>query len=131
MTSLRILVADDHDLIRCGLRTLLKSHSGWDICDEAQTGFEAVHKAQKLKPDVAILDIGMPGLDGLAAARKIRESSPRTELLILSMHYSDQLIRETVEAGARGYVVKSDSERDLVRAVEALANHKPFFTAQA
>lgn len=131
MYSLRILIADDHDLIRCGLRTLLQSHSGWDVCAEAQTGSEAVHKAQTLKPDVAILDIGMPGLDGLAATRKIRGASPRTEILILSMHYSDQLIRDTIEAGAHGYVIKSDSERDLVRAVDALANHRPFFTAQA
>jgi DNA-binding NarL/FixJ family response regulator len=131
MSSARILVADDHDLIRRGLKALLESHHGWEICGEAHTGSEAVGKAQELKPDIAILDIGMPDLNGLETARKIRKASPRTEILVLSVHYSDQLIRETVETGVRGYIVKSDSDRDLVRAVEALANHKPFFTPRA
>jgi DNA-binding NarL/FixJ family response regulator len=131
MSAARILVADDHDLVRRGLKALLESHQGWEICGEAHTGSEAVGKAQELKPDIAILDICMPDLNGLGAARKIRKASPRTEILVLSVHYSDQLIREAVETGARGYIVKSDSDRDLVRAVEALANHKPFFTLRA
>jgi DNA-binding NarL/FixJ family response regulator len=131
MSAARILVADDHDLVRRGLKALLESHHGWEICGEAHTGSEAVGKAQELKPDIAILDICMPDLNGLGAARKIRKASPRTEILVLSVHYSDQLIREAVETGARGYIVKSDSDRDLVRAVEALANHKPFFTLRA
>ena len=116
--------------MRRGLATLLKSHEGWKVCAEARTGFEAVSKAEKLKPDIVILDIAMPGLNGLDAARKIREVSPRTEILVLSVHYSDQLIRDILEAGVRGYVVKSDSDRDLVLAVEALGNHKPFFTSR-
>jgi DNA-binding NarL/FixJ family response regulator len=128
MTSLRILLADDHDLIRRGLKALLESHPEWEVCGEANTGREAVTQAEGLKPEVAILDITMPDLDGLGAARKIRKVSPNTEILILSMHYSDQLIRDTLDAGARGYIIKSDSERDLVTAVEALAKHKPFLT---
>jgi DNA-binding NarL/FixJ family response regulator len=128
--ALRILIADDHDLMRHGLTTLLKSREGWEICAEARTGFEAVSKAEKLQPDIAILDIAMPGLNGLDAARKIRRASPQTEILVLSVHYSDQLIRDILDAGVRGYVVKSDSDRDLVLAVEALANHQPFFTSR-
>jgi DNA-binding NarL/FixJ family response regulator len=116
--------------MRHGLTTLLKSHEGWEICAEARTGFEAVSKAEKLLPDIAILDIAMPGLNGLDAARKIRKVSPRTEILVLSVHYSDQLIRDILDAGVRGYVVKSDSDRDLVLAVEVLANHQPFFTSR-
>ncbi len=128
MKSLRILVADDHDLMRRGIRALLQSHEGWQICGEAKTGREAVKKAEELKPDVVILDISMPELNGVEAARRIRKASANTEVLILSMHYSDQLIREIVDAGIRGYIVKSDSDRDLIIAVETLAKHQPFFT---
>ena len=131
MNPLRILIADDHDLMRRGIRGLLESYPGWTICAEAKTGREAVAKAEELKPDIAILDISMPHLNGLEAARKIRKASPRTEVLILSMHCSDQLTREVLDAGARGYVLKSDSGRDLAIAIEALANHKPFLTPAA
>ena len=129
--SLRILLADDHDLMRRGLRAMLETRSDWEICGEAHTGKEAVRKTQELKPQVAILDISMPEMDGLEAARQIRRDSPKTEVLVLSMHYSDQLIREIVAAGVRGYVVKTDSDRDLLLAVEALGNHKPYFTPHA
>jgi DNA-binding NarL/FixJ family response regulator len=128
MKRLRILVADDHDLMRRGVKNLLLSNEGWEVCGEAQTGREAVTKSEELKPDIVILDIGMPDLNGLEAARRIQKASANTEILILSMHYSDQLIREIVDMGVRGYIVKSDSDRDLTSAVEALANHKPFFT---
>jgi DNA-binding NarL/FixJ family response regulator len=131
MNPLRILIADDHDLVRRGVKALLQSHEGWQICGEANTGREAVAKAEELKPDIAILDISMPDLNGLEAARRIRKASTGTEVLILSMHYSDQLIREIVDAGVRGYIVKSDSDRDLIIAVEALAKHQPFFTPHA
>jgi DNA-binding NarL/FixJ family response regulator len=131
MKTVRVLIADDHDLMRRGVRALLESRPEWQICAEAHTGSEALAKAEELQPDVAIVDITMPELNGVDAARRIRKASPKTEVLVLSMHYADQLIRDTVEAGARGYVVKSDSERDLVTAVEALANHKPFFTPRA
>jgi DNA-binding NarL/FixJ family response regulator len=131
MKSLRILVADDHDLVRRGIKGLLQSYPGWSICAEAKTGREAVAKAEELKPDIAILDISMPNLNGLEATRKIRMVSPRTEVLILTMHCSDHLIREIVDTGARGYILKSDSSRDLAIAIETLANHKPFFTPDA
>lgn len=131
MKPLRILIADDHDLLRRGVRALLQSHEGWEICGEASTGREAVAQAEQLKPDIVILDISMPGLNGLEAARRIRKSTPATEVLVLSMHYSDQLIREIVDAGVRGYIVKSDSDRDLIIAVETLSRHKPFFTPHA
>jgi DNA-binding NarL/FixJ family response regulator len=131
MKTLRILVADDHDLMRRGIKALLQSRPGWEVCGEAHTGREAVAKAEELKPDVVILDISMPDLNGVDAAKRIRKSSPDTEVLILSVHYSDQLIRDILEAGVRGYIVKSDSDRDLIIAVETLANHKPFFTPRA
>jgi len=131
MNTLRILIADDHDLMRRGLKSVLEARPGWTICGEAHTGREAVTKTEQLRPDIVVLDISMPELNGIEAARQILQASPNTEILILSVHYSDQLIREILEAGVRGYVVKSDSDRDLVVAVEALANHKPFFTPRA
>jgi DNA-binding NarL/FixJ family response regulator len=131
MRPLRILVADDHDLMRRGLKALLESRPGWSVCAEAHTGREAVAKAEELRPDIVILDITMPELNGVEAARRIIKASPNTEILVLSVHYSDQLIRDILDAGVRGYIVKSDSDRDLVIAVEALSNHKPFFTPRA
>src|SRR5690349_12655757 len=113
MPTLRILVADDHNLLRRGVKSLLEEHLDWKICGEATTGSEAVAKARELKPDIAILDFSMPDLNGLEAAKRIRLGSPATEVLILSVHYSDQLVREIVEAGVAGFVLKSDSDRDL------------------
>src|ERR1700720_925660 len=129
--SLRILIADDHQLFRDGVRALLQSHAGWEICGEARTGREAVVKAIELRPDIIILDISMPDLNGVDAARSIRMASKNTEILILSMHYSDQLIREVVDSGAHGYVLKSDPDHDLLIAVETLAGHELYFTSQA
>jgi DNA-binding NarL/FixJ family response regulator len=129
--TLRILIADDHQLFRNGVRALLQSHAGWEICGEASTGREAVAKTIELRPDVIILDISMPDLNGADAARRIRMASKNAEILILSVHYSDQLIREIIDAGGHGYVLKTDSDRDLLLAVESLARHKPFFTSKA
>jgi DNA-binding NarL/FixJ family response regulator len=131
MKPLRILVADDHDLMRRGIKTLLESRPSWQVCGEAHTGREAVAKSEELRPDIVILDMSMPDLNGLEAAKRIRKSLASAEVLILSMHYSDQLIREIVESGVRGYVSKSDSDRDLLTAVEALGNHSPFFSSVA
>jgi DNA-binding NarL/FixJ family response regulator len=128
---LRILVADDHDIVRRGLKNLLNTRVDWQICGEARTGREAVVLCEEHKPDIAILDISMPELNGLEATRRIRRDSPSTGILILSLHFSDQLVREVVEAGARGYVMKADTDRDLMTAVEAIANHRTFFTARA
>jgi DNA-binding NarL/FixJ family response regulator len=129
--ALRILVADDHDIIRRGLKQLLTAHSGWEVCAEAKTGREALTLAEQTKPDVVVMDLSMPDLNGLEAARRIRKALPRTEILVLTLHFSDQLVREIVEAGVRAYIMKSDADKDLVTAVEALANHRSFFTARA
>jgi len=131
MKPVRILIADDHDLFRRGVKALLQSHAGWEICGEARTGSDAVNQAKELMPDVVILDMRMPDLNGLEAARRIRMASKDTEILILSISWSDELIREIIEAGARGYVLKSDADDDLIAGVEALAAHKPFFTRRA
>ena len=125
--SLKILVADDHDLVRRGVKTLLETHAGWQVCAEARNGQEAVLKCQELKPNVAILDFNMPELNGLEAAKKILKLTPQIETLILSVDHSNQLIRDLLNAGVRGYILKSDSDRDLIAAVEALENHRPFF----
>jgi DNA-binding NarL/FixJ family response regulator len=131
MKNLKILIADDHDIVRRGIRSLIEARPEWEVCDEAHSGREAVAKAEERKPDIVILDVSMPELNGLEAARRIKKVSPNSEILILSVHYSDQLIKEILDAGVRGFVVKSDSDRDLVIAVESLANHKPFFTSMA
>ncbi|MGH9734246.1 MAG: response regulator [Candidatus Acidiferrales bacterium] len=131
MKSLRILIADDHDLIRRGVKSLLELHNGWKVCAEASKGPEAVEKTEQLKPDVVIIDVCMPELNGVEATRQIRKASPRTEVLVLSVHHSEHLIREILDAGARAFVVKTDCDNDLVRAVEALGEHKPFFNAYA
>ena len=127
---MRILIADDHDVVRAGLRQLLLERKGWEVCGEATTGRQATALALDLKPDVVVMDIAMPELNGLEAARQIRKSLPKTEIVILTLHLSDQLAYEIINAGIRGYVLKSDCNRDLVNAVEALGNHRPFFTAK-
>jgi DNA-binding NarL/FixJ family response regulator len=101
------------------------------VCAEAKTGREAVALADQFKPEVVVMDISMPDLNGLEAARRIRKQLPRTEIVILTLHFSDQLVREIVEAGVRAYIMKSDADKDLVSAVEALANHRSFFTSRA
>jgi len=130
MSPLRILIADDHSVVRAGLRTLVESRSGWEVCGEASDGREAVDKATKLKPDVAILDIGMPLLNGVEATRRIRAASPSTEILILTMHESDDLVQQVVEAGARGYILKDEADRVLLAAIDAARLHKPYFSTR-
>ena len=127
MANLRLLVADDHDVVRKGVRTLLEEQPGWEVCAEAADGREAVEKAKLEQPDVTILDLSMPELNGLEAAKEILKSV-QTKVLILTMYDSDPLIRQTLEAGARGYLLKSDAGRDLVSAVDALRRNKTFFT---
>jgi DNA-binding NarL/FixJ family response regulator len=127
---LQILIADDHEVARRGIRVLLESHPGWDVCGEAKDGRETVEMASQLNPDVILLDIGMPNLNGLEAARQILAASPDTAILILTMHDSDQMVREVLHAGARGFLLKSDAGRDLVAAVEALQRQSTFFTTR-
>ena len=126
----RILLADDHDVVRRGLRGLLEAQFGWEVCAEARTGREAIALAARTRPDVAVLDLAMPDLNGLEATRRIRRERPETEILVFTMHESDQLVREALAAGARGYLLKSDAAERLVDAVAALAQHRPFFTAK-
>jgi len=129
MNRARILIADDHAIVRRGLRALVESQAGWEICAEAFTGTEAVEKAGQFKPDVAVVDIGIPELNGLDATRHILKESPQTEVLILTMHQSEEVVREVLKAGARAYVLKSDADQNLVAAIEALLQHKPFLTS--
>jgi DNA-binding NarL/FixJ family response regulator len=126
----RILVADDHEVVRRGIQALLEAQPGWEISGEAADGQEAVVKAKHLKPDVVILDISMPTLNGLEATRQILKADPQARVLILTMHESDQVVREVLDAGARGYVLKSDAGRDLVAAVESMRRHNSFFTSR-
>jgi DNA-binding NarL/FixJ family response regulator len=124
--KVRILVVDDHSVVRHGLRVLLGAHPEWEIVGEAADGIEAVEKADLLKPDVILLDISMPRMDGLEACRRIRKSVPKSEILIVTQHDSPQMMREALGAGARGYVVKSNVARDLPAAVEAASQHRLF-----
>jgi DNA-binding NarL/FixJ family response regulator len=130
MSALRILIADDHEVVRHGIRSLLENHPGWEVCGEAVDGRDAVELARELHPDLALLDIGMPNLNGLDAARQILKTAPRIRVLILSMHSSDEVIREVLDVGARGFILKSDAARDLVAAVEALQRRTTFFTSE-
>lgn len=126
--TLRILLADDHELLRRGVRGLLRARRGWRVIGEAANGREAVEKATKLKPGVAVVDVSMPELDGLQATRQIRQASPTTEVVVLTMHESVQMVRRVLEAGALGYVLKSDLAANLVKAVEAVSAGKLFLT---
>jgi len=126
---LRILIADDHEVARKGIRSLLEGHAGWEVCGEARDGREAVECAGKLKPDVLLLDIGMPNLNGLDAARQILATTPDARILILTVHDSEQTVREVLAVGALGFLLKSDAGRDLLAAVEALQHRRTFFTS--
>jgi DNA-binding NarL/FixJ family response regulator len=128
--SVRILLADDHEIVRRGLKELLEEQIGWTVCAEAANGRDAVDLAVQTRPQVAVLDFSMPELNGLEATRRIREVCPKTEILVFTMHDSEELIREVLSAGARGYLVKSDATRQLIPAIEALARHKPYFSGR-
>ncbi len=127
---LRILIADDHEVARHGIRSLLEAHPGWEVCAEAKDGREAVELASSMNPHMILLDVGMPNLNGLEAARQILASSPDVPILILTMLDSDHVVREVLRAGARGFVLKSDAGRDLVAAIEALQLRRTFFTTK-
>lgn len=129
-TAPRILIADDHELVRKGLRSMLESRQGWTVCGEARHGREAVAMARECRPDIVIMDLTMPELNGLEATRQIRTSLPDTEVLILTMHHSEQLTREVLSAGARGYLLKTDAGDSVFDAVEALIRHQPYFTSR-
>jgi DNA-binding NarL/FixJ family response regulator len=126
----RILIADDHEVVRSGLRFILEGHPGWEVVAEAADGKEAVDKAVDSKPDVAIIDYSLPLMNGIEATRQIRTRVPKTEVLIFTMHDSDALLGEVLHAGARAFLLKSEAQNHLIAAVEALSAHKPFFTGR-
>ncbi len=128
MNRLRILLADDHEMVRKGLRATIEEHPGWEVCGEARTGREAVSKARELHPDVVVMDFAMPELNGMEATRQIRATVPSAEVLILSMHESEKLVREMLDAGAQGYLLKTDAGEFLITALQALSEHQPYFT---
>jgi DNA-binding NarL/FixJ family response regulator len=129
MKHTRILVADDHEVVRKGVTQILSSQPDFEVISEVQTGRAAVTEALRLKPDVLVMDVMMPDLNGLEATRQIMKSVPHAQVLILSMHESEELVREVLASGARGYVLKSDAGRELVSAVSALSQKRPFFTS--
>ncbi len=126
---LRILIADDHEIIRTGLQRLIEANSNWQVVAVAGDGKEAVEKAIETKPDIAIVDYSLPVFNGVEVTRQIRAKLPRTEVLIFTMHDNETLILDLLHAGARGYLLKSDANRYLISAIEALAIHKPYFTS--
>jgi DNA-binding NarL/FixJ family response regulator len=128
--KLRILIADDHDIVRQGTRAVLESQPGWQVCGFAATGREAVALAIELKPDVVVIDMTMPELNGLDASIQIKQQLPDTEILVFSGHESEELIRRAFEAGVKSFISKSEAHHSLVEAVRALSVHKPFFTAK-
>lgn len=127
----RILLADDHDVVRRGLRTLLEAKPGFEVCGEARTGREAVLKSQELNPDVIVMDISMPELNGLDATLQIRKLMPHAKVVIITQHDSEELARQIVKIGAHGYVLKTDSERDLVGTVIAVCQQQSFVNSRA
>lgn len=126
--TVNILIVDDHIAIRRGVRAILEARNGFEVVAEAGTGAEAILLAASHKPDVAVIDYSMPAMNGSQLARRIREASPRTEVLVYTMHESDALVRDVLGAGARGYLLKSDADQHLIAAVDALARHQPYFT---
>jgi DNA-binding NarL/FixJ family response regulator len=130
VNKLRILVADDHEIVRRGLVSLIKSQPTWEVCAEADNGRQAVELAKQLRPAIVILDIGMPTLNGLEATRQILHDNPKIRVLILTITDTDQAVRAVLDAGARGFLLKSDAARDLVSAIDALQYNKTFFTAR-
>lgn len=130
MNTFRILLADDHPVFRMGVSSLIRSHEGWEVCGEASDGREAVTKCIQLKPDLVILDICMPNLNGVDAARHILKRNPEQRILVLTNVESEQVIRECLQAGVRGWVVKSDRADDLTSAIEAMQQHRSSFSSR-
>jgi DNA-binding NarL/FixJ family response regulator len=128
--NVRLLLADDHDVVRAGVRAILESHEDWEVCGVAANGMEAARLADELVPDVVILDLEMDGLDGVAVTRRIKEHQPQIEVVVFTMHDNEFLIGEVLSAGARAFILKSDGGRTLIEAIERAVEHKPFFPAK-
>ncbi len=129
-TAYRVIIVDDHAVVRHGLRTLLSSQPGIEVCCEAASGAEALAHVKKDKPDLMVLDLTMPEMNGLEVARAVREESPDTDILVLTMHFSEEVAREVLRCGALGYVLKSDADTDLLAAVDHVRHRQPFFTGR-
>jgi two-component system response regulator NreC len=130
MKNIRVLIADDHDIVRAGVRLLIEKQPGWEVCGEAANGREAVALAEKYQPDVAVLDITMPELSGLEAARQIKQRVPQVEVVMLTAHDNEDLVHQVFDVGARSYIVKTEAAKHLVPAVRSAHEHKPFFTSK-
>lgn len=129
MKKTRILIADDHQVVRKGVAAILSERPAWEICGEAANGRQAITLAARVKPDIVVMDICMPDMNGLEATRRILKRNPQMQVLILTMHESEQLVRDVISSGARGYLLKDDDPNDLVAAVDALCRRKPFFAS--
>lgn len=130
MKPVRILIADDHDIVREGVRAMAARREGWAVCGEASTGREAVAQAEALKPDIIVMDIGMPELNGLDATRRIKRVLPRCEILIFTANETEEIVRNVFRAGARAYLLKSEANRHLVPAIEAIGRGKTYFSSR-
>jgi DNA-binding NarL/FixJ family response regulator len=128
MTATRMIIADDHEVVRSGLRAILETHKGWEIVAEADNGKDAIALIIEHKPDVAVIDYSLPLINGIEVTRSIKARQINTEVLLFTMHDSDTLTKEAFKAGAKGFLLKSDANRQLNSAIEALLLHKPFFT---
>ncbi len=126
----RVLIADDHSLIRHGVRAVLASQPDLEICSEASNGIETIDRVKRDKPNLVILDLAMPGMNGLDVARMIRGQWPETEVMILSMHFTDEIAHEVLTIGALAYVLKSDADTELLVAVDHVRHGQPFFTGK-
>lgn len=126
---LRILIADDHEIVRKGVRDVIEAHPGWELCGEAADGQEALAIALKETPDVAVIDVSLPKLNGIALTRRLRQDCPGVKVLLFTVHEDDETVSSGLAAGARGYVLKSDSESHLEAAISALANNQPYFSS--
>lgn len=130
MPNLRILIADDHEIVRQGLRSLIEAHADWEVCGEAVDGFDSIRKTRELAPDIVALDIGMPNLNGLEAAREILGENPKAKVLFLTIYDTEQALKTAVQIGAKGLILKSDAARELVIAVEAIQRNSTYFSSQ-
>jgi DNA-binding NarL/FixJ family response regulator len=130
MTTARILVVDDHDIVRQGVCALVTAQAGWEVCGEARSGREALRLAEELRPDIIIMDLLMPDLNGLDAARQIKKHLPSAETVILTGHEDADLIQSVFDAGIRAYIFKSEARTHLVPAITSLLTHKPYLTAR-